>query len=74
MDHTPQRLRCASQLGIILAALGAAAENARDARLSKIVAELENLREDVIKLHRDVLELPPQSSTALAQLQDELPF
>jgi hypothetical protein len=41
---------------------------------SELRTEFENLTEDLVKLHRQILELPPQSSTALATEQDELPF
>jgi hypothetical protein len=57
-----------------MTAAGAAADVAYEAGLVKFATQLENLREDAIKLHRDALELPPEASTAFAQLQDEFPF
>jgi hypothetical protein len=74
MDHPIQRLRCSSQLGIALSAVFAAGELAREAHCEQIRLNLENLAEELIFLHRQILELPPQSSTALARVEDDLPF
>lgn len=74
MNSPIARLRCAAQLSVVMTAAGAAADVAYEAGLVKFATQLENLREDAIKLHRDALELPPEASTAFAQLQDEFPF
>ena len=57
-----------------ISVLHEAAENARDAHRAEILLELENLVEDLIKLHRDVLELPGQRSTPPEESQEDLPF
>jgi hypothetical protein len=72
MEYTLERLRAATQLGIVMTATGAAIDALYRTSCSELVAQLENLREDAIKLHRDVLELPPQRSTALADVEQEL--
>jgi hypothetical protein len=50
-----------------------ASEYARKARCGEIVSQLEYLSEEFVYLHRQVLELPPQKSTALANV-DDAPF
>lgn len=72
-DRWLSRHRCSVMLSTALSVVYEAAERAREAHMSGIVAQLEDLSEDLIKLHRDVLELPPQSSTALCDV-DQVPF
>jgi hypothetical protein len=61
-------------LGIALSVVFEASECAREARATQLLTQLENVAEDLIQLHREFLELPPQSSTALASCEEDVPF
>jgi hypothetical protein len=51
-----------------------AAQRAREGQRSQIATQLEHCAEELVYLHRQILDLPPQVSTALADSSKEEPF
>jgi hypothetical protein len=70
VDHSIARVRTAAMLSACITMVFKATENARIARCGEIITHLEYLSEELIYLRRQVLELPTESSTALASEED----
>jgi hypothetical protein len=66
-------MRTARMLSTALPLVFEASESARICGTEKLVTEIENLAEDLIRLHRQVLELPPQRSTPPEHAEDWKP-
>lgn len=74
MDLWLHRHRCAVLLSTSMQLLFQAADHAREGKLVQLSSELENLTQDLVKLHRDALQLPPQRSTSLQDREEDVPF
>lgn len=81
MDTTLERVRCASMLSTAISIVYEASHHAREARRLELSVQLENLVEELIYLHREVLDLPPQRTPAACEFEraelpghDEFPF
>ena len=74
MDCWLARHRTARMLSTCLPLIFEAAEYAREAHLLDLRTELQDLAEDLIKLHRDALQLPPQRSTCLQDREEDVPW
>jgi hypothetical protein len=74
MDPTYHVAACSRKIARALSDILEAAQDASEGRALKIATQLENLAEELIYLRRQLLELPPQSSSALADSAQEDPF